>query len=672
MLPERLNIVDVWRDRKALWGCLLLLGLALGTYLPVVNNDFVSFDDPDYVTANWRVQQGLSWQNFTWAFSTAAAANWHPLTWLSHMLDCQLFGLGAWGHHLTSVLLHTLNTILVFLVLQRMTGAIGRSLVVALLFGLHPLRVESVAWVAERKDVLSTTFWMLTLWAYAAYVSSVECRGERAGGASGESLHSAFRIPHSALWYALALVFFLLGLMAKPMLVTLPCVLLLLDYWPLRRFELTTANSTLKTLFPFLREKLPFFAFSAAASVVTFLVQKQGGAIGHHLSFLARVENAVVSCCRYLAKLFWPVDLAFFYPPVGHWPTALVLLAALLLLAISCLAFLLRRLHPWLLVGWLWFIGTLVPVIGLVPVGSQSMADRYSYVPSLGVLLLLAWGVHELTSRWRHQTLGASALAAAAALFCLPLTRAQIGYWKDNQALSRHAILVTRNNYLAHNNLGTTLDKQSRLDEAIREFQEVLREQPDNAEAHNNWGLVLDKQGRPDEALKHYQEAIRLRPTYAMAHNNLAIILDQQGRFDEALEEYRAAVKLRPDYVEAHCNLATALGRKGRLDEAIQEFQRALSINPNDLDALNNLGVALDHKGLTDAAISQYVRAVKLDPAFVRGHFNLGIALGRKGLVDAAISEFQQVLQLQPDYAAARTNLALALEQKKKQNPLRN
>ena len=271
---------------------------------------------------------------------------------------------------------------------------------------------------------------------------------------------------------------------------------------------------------------------------------------------------------------FGPSPWLSSYPPVGHWPTALVLRPAPLLLTISYLAFLLRRPHPWLLVGWLWFIGTLVPVISLVPVGSQSMADRYSYVPSLGVLLLLAGGTHELTSRWRHQTLGASALAAAAALFCLTLTRAQVGYWKDNEALSRHAILVTRNNYLAHNNLGTTLDKQGRLDEAIGEFQEVLRE-PRNAEAHNNWGLVLDKQGRPDEALKQYQEAVRLKPNYAMAHNNLAIILGQQGRFDEALDEYRTAVKLRPDYVEAHCNLATALGRKGRLDEAIQEFQRA-------------------------------------------------------------------------------------------------
>src|ERR1041384_6646102 len=380
--------------------CILLFLLVFGAFLPSLRNDFINYDDPPYVTDNAQVQNGLSGENVRWAFSSSEQANWHPLTWLSHMLDCQVFGLQPWGHHLTSVLLHTVNSLLCFLVLQRITGAPWRSWCVAALFGLHPLRVESVAWLAERKDVLSGLFFMLVLIAYAKFVQSTGHTGSAISQAPNPTVKrcaSSFIIYHP-FWYfyLLALVFFVLGLMSKPMLVTLPCIMLLLDFWPLHRVKKEGITTVVV-------EKVPFFLVAAASSVVTLLVQQRGGAVIAiaRLPLHLRLENALVSYCRYLAKLFWPAKLSVFYPLPPHWATPTVLLAAVLIAGVSVFVLTMWRRHPYLPVGWFWFVGTLIPVIGLVQVGAQSMADRYSYLPSIGVFIALVWGGCNLVQRRR-------------------------------------------------------------------------------------------------------------------------------------------------------------------------------------------------------------------------------------------------------------------------------
>jgi tetratricopeptide (TPR) repeat protein len=648
-LPKE-GLFEFWRQRRAMLLNILLFVLVVWTFLPTISNDFVGYDDPDYVTANVHVQQGLSWASIGWAFSSSEAANWHPVTWLSHMLDVDLFGLGSRGHHFTSLLVHALSTLLLFLVLRQMTGATWRSFVVAIFFGLHPLRVESVAWVAERKDVLAAFWFMLTVGAYVRYVRI-----------KSEIRNPKSEIRGQSLCYFMSLTCFAFGLMSKGMVVTLPFVLLLLDYWPLRRVEPSNLTRQIRYL---LREKIPFFALTAVVGVVTFFVQKSGGAIVAEMPFGARAGNAVVSYCRYLGKLFWPVDLAPFYPSVSYWPTIQILLASLGLAAVSAVAIILRRRQPYLVVGWLWFLGMLVPVIGLVRAGEQSMADRYSYLPSVGILLLLVWGVYELMRRGRVQNWGVVTLVTVPTLLSAAVTRKQIGYWKDTETLFRHTLAGTRDNYLAHYNLGTALEKQERLEEATVQFNEALRIRPNYAEAYNNLGIVLDKQGRLKEALTYYAEALKRKPNYADPHNNIGTTLEKQGRLDDAMKEYQAALRLKPDYADARYNLGAVLGRMGRLDEAIREFRATLALQPNSADAHNNLGVALERKGRLDEAIAEYAQALKLRPDYAKAHFNLGVALSRKGQWDQAISAFQTALRLKPDYAEAQNNLAIALSMK--------
>jgi len=661
------------RSRFPVWLMVALLVLVTITlYWPATRHDFV-YDDNLYVTMNVHVQNGLTLENVKWAFLNPVAANWHPLTMLSHMLDCQLFGLKPWGHHLTSVLLHAVNTVLVFLLLRRLTGALWRSLLVAAVFGLHPLHVESVAMVAERKDVLSTCFGLLALIFYARYAqkqSRVESR-ESSAGSSGLALDTR----PSTLDYGLALFFFALGLMSKPMLVTWPFVMLLLDYWPLGRMLRDEGRGTSAAVVPalgsrlstfdsaLLFEKLPFFGLAAVTSIVTFVVQNHGGAMNmvQNLPLGARSGNALISYCRYLGKLFWPADLAVFYPHPGYWPLEQVLLAGGLILGISVLLIVKRRRYPFLLMGWLWFCGTLVPVIGLVQVGEQAMADRYAYIPSLGVLILAIWGAYELTRRWRYHVMALSVAGSAAIVLCLGLTRQQLGYWKDSEALYRHALEVTENNHLAHNNLGNAFLKKNQIDEGISQFQEAIRLKPDNANAHYNLGVALNKKGQTDEAIRQYQEAIRLAPDYAATHNNLGSALVEKGQINEAINQYQEAIRLAPDYADAYNNLGTALGMKGQIDEAISQIREAIRLKPDYAEAHYSLGTALGRKGQTDEAISQYREAIRLKPDYAEAHNNLGNALGRKGQTDEAISQYREAIRLKPDYTYAHNNLGTAL-----------
>ncbi len=661
---------------------LLLVGLVLWTFFPAIQNDFVGYDDPDYVTANGRVQQGWNWNNIRWAFQSSEVANWHPLTWLSHLLDCQLYGLQPWGHHLTSVCLHAVNALLAFLVLRHLTGATGRSVAVAALFALHPLRVESVAWIAERKDVLSTLFWLLSLWTYARYAqesrvqspkSKVREQRAKVGGRTSEagSQRSEVGAPDSDLRppasgsYWFSFLFFVLGLMSKPMLVTLPFVLLLLDFWPLNRFQ----HKSIRRL---VAEKIPFFVAALAISLLTVAIQHHAGTVDTNLSWLTRVENVGVSYCRYLAKLFVPIDLAFFYPYPAHWPAGVVLASVLALLSISLPISMARRRRPYLLVGWLWFVGTLVPVIGLIQAGSQSMADRYSYIPSLGIFLMVVWGCYDLTGRWRYRQTLLPVLFVVAALFCIRLTRKQITLWKDSESLFRHALAVTSGNYIAHNNLGTTLQKQGRVDEAIEQFQKALSEKPGDAEVHKNLGLALCEQGRYEEAIRQFKEALTYDPHYAPAQDAWGMALGRQGRLEDAVIHYREAIRLKPDYGDAHYNLGVVLGRSGHLDEAIDEFKKAIKLKPGSLDAYLNLGVTLEKKGQWDEAIRQYREVLGMSPDSAVAHFNLGVALCGKGNLDEGIFEFEQALRLKPDYVEAQKNLDVASSLKKNSAPLKS
>ena len=586
-----------------LWIPVGLVAANIVVYAAVRRYDFVSFDDYSYVTGNPNVMAGLTWHGMLWAFTTGHAANWHPLTWLSHMLDVQLYGMHAGGHHLTNVLLHIVNTLLLFGVLHRMTGAVGRSGFVAALFAVHPLHVESVAWVAERKDVLSTLFWMLTLWSYVSYVR--QPRWSR---------------------YVVVLVSFALGLMAKPMLVTLPFVLLLLDYWPLERvtFDGTAGADGRVARFShqrgvvlrLLREKTPLFAVAIASSVVTFLVQQRGGSVVE-LDLAApdaRVENALVSYVAYIGKMLWPARLAAFYPWVVSLPVWQVIGAALILIAGFGAALHGARKRPYLLVGWLWYVGTLVPVIGLVQVGSQRMADRYTYIPLIGLFIVVAWGVPDLVGRWRHRQ---TVLVTAAGIVlgaCTVTARAQVHVWESSVTLWQHVVDVTTDNFLGHEYLGDLLTSQGKRDEAIVHYAEVVRLRPRSVGSILTLANALVDAGRIDEAIARYSDALRIRPNSAEAHNNLGVALKQQRKDTEAIAHFREASRLRPDYADARRNLAMALGEQGRLDEAISEMLDAVRIRPDQVQWHHDLVALYLWKGDTRQAVQQLERALTLDP----------------------------------------------------------
>ena len=621
-------------SRKVLYLYGILFAAVLFAFLPATDNDFVNYDDPDYVTSNLTVQRGLTFAGVHWAFTSTEAANWHPLTWLSHITDVQLFGANPAGHHLTSILIHALTTTLVFGVLRLMTGRTWESLFTAALFGLHPLRAESVAWVSERKDVLSIFFWVLTMWAYAKYVLGAKEKPQR-----------FFLSPR----YWLMLVFFALGLMSKPMLVTLPFALLLLDFWPLRRLEKERPASLIV-------EKLSLFVLAAIASFVTFSVQRGYGSVDEVIPLDTRLANAAVSYVRYLGKFFAPVDLAFFYPQ-QVWSAFVVIGAIILLVAITLAGFILRRKQPAVLVGWLWYLGTLVPVIGIVAIGQHSIADRYTYIPSLGIAVALVWGVTSLFAAKVPLLKGISILGALALAACVWLTREQTRHWRSTEAMCRHALQITTKNYLAHDMLGTVLNKQGRSDDAIREHREALRIKPDSADAHNNLGAALQGQRNYEAAIREHQEAIRLRPRFVDAYYNLAMALDYAGRSEEARSHYARVLEMRPNHVDAQFNLGNLLMREGKLGDAARAFQRTLALAPDSADALNNLGVIYDRQNQLEQAIGYFQRAVQARPDDPKGYLNLGLAFQRKGLADQAVTCFREALRLQPDYRDAQLSL---------------
>jgi tetratricopeptide (TPR) repeat protein len=663
--------------------CLLLAVVTLTAFWPMRLCDFVGYDDHDYVTENLQVRKGLTWPGIVWAFKTPVSGNWHPLTILSHMLDCQCFGLDSGGHHLTSLLFHIANTLLLFGVLRQMTAAVWRSAFVAALFALHPLRVESVAWISERKDVLSLFFFMLTLWAYARYAQgSARCQ------VSGVRTEVSRRFPSSILhppfsFYLLSLLFFALGLMSKPMLVTVPFVLLLLDYWPLRRVsgvrcqvsgegmrstDLTPVNSHLAPYLRLLYEKVPFFLLSAIISVISFRAQHSGGAVPStgDLSVGLRVGNALISYSRYLRKTFWPDDLAVFYPYPETWPSWQVVGAGLLLTALSILVVGSARRRPYLLTGWLWFLGTLGPVIGLLQVGMQSMADRYTYIPLIGVFIMLVWLAFDFAAAARRRLLGVGAILVVALFACFTITRGQLRHWQNSETLFRHALLVTKNNHVAHNVIGMSLFLQGKTNEAMIHLQESVRLQPSDAEAQNNLGGALLKAGKTAEAVAHFQQALQINPDYVKAHNNLGVVFLRQGQTAEAAEQFNASLMLNPEDPDTQCAVGDFAFAQGRFSDAVTNYQSALQVRPDMVEAHQHLGMALVALGRPGEAVAPYQEALRLKPDLLDVHIKLGNVLLGQGKLDKAAARFRTALRLKPDYADAHNNLGMVLARKDK------
>jgi tetratricopeptide (TPR) repeat protein len=616
--------------RADLYLYLLLSAVTLAVYSQVVHFDFLNYDDPDYVTGNVFVRRGFTWDGLTWAFTSFHAANWSPLTWLSHMADCQWFGLRSGWHHGTSVVLHAAAACLLLAALERMTGARWRSALVAFLFALHPLHVESVAWIAERKDVLCALFWFLAIYLYARYA--------RRPGAAG---------------YLMVLGAFALGLLAKAMIVTLPLLLLLLDYWPLRR--------------PWRRallwEKLPMAALAAAAAVLTYVAQ-QGGYTMRSLSAIplgARIANAVVAYATYLVRMFWPARLAVFYPYRLALPPWQVALAGAALAGITAVVLLRARALPYLAVGWFWYLGTMVPVIGLVQVGAQSSADRYMYVPMVGLGIVLAWGGADLLTR---RAPAAAAIAVAAMAVCAVVTWHQLGYWADSGRLFQHAVEVTSGNYIAHNNLAQFYLTEMRNQDALGQSEDALRIRPGYPEAHVNRALALRRLGKLEESEAEYRTALRLLPESEPAHMGYGALLVVDGRTGEALREFSTAVGLRPDDDDAHYNLGRVLAAVGRTDQAVGEYYAAIGLRPENAEARHSLGFLLLSRGRMDEALAQLRAEARLKPDDAGVHYNLGTFLVSARRFDEAIEQFAEALRIRPDFAEARRRLEMARAQR--------
>jgi tetratricopeptide (TPR) repeat protein len=614
--------------------CVLLVLAVFLVFGQTLRYEFPNWDDDVYVYQNPVVQKGLTWEGFRWALIYGDIGHWHPLTWLSLMLDHQVYGLNLGAYHLTNVLLHAATAILLFLVLRRMTGLLWRSAFVAAVFAIHPLRVESVAWLAERKDVLSAFFFMLTLAAYVGYV----------------------RRPPSMIRYGAVVLCFVLGLLSKNMLVTMPFVLLLLDYWPLNRLSAFSPQILLRRV----AEKIPLFVLTAGSCVATALVPEKLTA--GRLSIGLRMENAVGSYITYLWQMIYPSGLACLYPnPTNDLPLWQVAGAAGLLLALSGAAWTLRRTHPWLVVGWFWYLGMMVPVIGMVQISYYAHADRYTYLPQIGLYLAIVWTARDLTISWRNgrQMLGVGALSVIVAL--MVCTWKQTSYWRTDEILWERALACTSGNYVAHNNLGYDLAHQGRTAEAIAHYQKALEINPDFAAAHNNLGTALLNQGRLEEASEHYHQALDKDPAFAEAHNNLGILLTKQGRTAEAIEEYRKAIELNPNRAEFYNNLGNLLATQGRTTEAVEQLQKALEVEPDYAKAHYNLADIFFAQGRWDEAIEHYQQALKQMPDSVHAHYQLGLALQSRDRFAEAVAQLQKVLELDPKHIPAQNNLAWLL-----------
>jgi len=580
---------DDFKKYRDLLICIIISAAIVIVYWPVQHFDLISLDDIDYIAGNPYVKSGLTWNSFLWALKDIHTGYWHPLTWVSHMLDYQFFGSRVGGHHWTNVIFHIANSILLYTVLKRMSGAAWKSALVAALFAVHPLNVESVAWVSERKNILCTFFWFMGMWSYAYYVERPT--------------------PYK---YCLILMTFSLGLMSKPMIVTFPFTLLLLDYWPMGR--LTSWKMFPRLFF----EKIPLFILAAIVGIVTFLSSFHGDVTISidKLPIVDRVANAVVSYAKYLGKMFWPESLAVFYPYSREFGSFQIIGAVLLLSVISCLAIFMAHKYRYALMGWLWYLGTLVPVIGIIQVGKQAMADRYAYVPMIGLFIIIAWGIPDLLRGWPRRKIVFAISSGAVILGLMICTLLHVRYWQNGVTLFDHALRVTYMNSRAHYNLGISLIDLGKFNEAIYHFEYAIRLEPEYAGSYGYMGIALAGQGRIDEALDFYHEALRIKQDDEKTHNNLGVALAGKGMFNEAIEHFQEALKIRPDYVYANRNMGDALVRLGKTEEAIGYYEKALKIDRDNAVTHNNLGLALAKAGRDREAIGHFQEALKIDPYY--------------------------------------------------------
>ncbi|MFC1567412.1 tetratricopeptide repeat protein [Thermodesulfobacteriota bacterium] len=635
------------RQEKLLIVLLLILAV-LVAYWRIADCDFVGYDDKPYVTENSLVQKGLTIKGLIWAFTTFHAANWHPLTWLSHMLDCQLYGLNPLGHHWTSLQLHLANTLLLFFILQQMTGALWRSAFVAALFAIHPLHVESVAWVAERKDVLSTFFGMLTIIAYHRYVKQ-------------KGLYN----------YLIILLLYSLGLMAKPMLVTLPFVLLLLDFWPLKRLQFVKRNSLqaeavirfdLKAFFNLIYEKIPLFLLVVFSCFITFWAQRSQGAM-YSLTVIPlniRIANSFVSYVKYILKAVWPTRLIVLYPHAGDaFPIWQSIGAVLLIAAISYAAIRALRQRPYIAVGLFWYLGTLVPVIGLIQVGEQAMADRYTYIPLIGLFIAVTWGFSGFLSKWRYRK-NFLVVAVIAILLALTVrTFLQVGHWQNAATLFGNAVKVTPDNILAQNNLGAALYEDGRFDEAIVYFKKALSISPEYTKALSNLGAAYFKKGNYDKAVFYFEKVLKGRQKDANEHDKLGVVLFAQEKIDEAMAHFKQAIQVDPEYANAHNNLANVLFRLGKFEEAELHFLEAIKLDPVHAGAHYNFGNLLVRQRQFKKAMIHFTEAIKINPDDFRAYNQIGVILYRQGNLDDAGDYLRRALEIRPGDLNARRNLEI-------------
>lgn len=642
------------KDHKHTLFNLLLVILCLITgivvvYIKVQNFDFVGYDDKLYVTQNQYVQKGISTEGIKWAFTTFHAANWHPLTWLSHMLDCEVYGLNPAGHHWTNVLFHISNTILLFLILFRMTGAIWRSAFVTALFALHPLHVESVAWIAERKDVLSTFYGLLAIAAYYRYVKK-----------------------SSAKYYILVIALLSLSLMAKPMLVTIPFVLLLLDFWPLKRFQYQrdfslesekTYGDAIRRHHRIIIEKIPLFIPVVILCIVTFIAQKSEGAVKAigALPLKCRIANAIVSYVSYVLKAIWPHKLAVSYPHPGNTlPSWQIIGGALMIVAACYWAIRAAKKYPYIPFGLFWYLGTLVPVIGLVQVGNQAMADRYTYIPLIGIFIIVSWGISDFFKKWGFQKIFLG-IFAVILLFALSWkTFIQLNTWENGIALFEHAVSVTKNNYQAHNNLGIAYEPID-LDKSLFHYKAALKINPNYAMSLYNLGNIFLQQDRIDAAVNHYFKALHIKPDYMAALNNLGEALVKKGDYDKAIYYFKTALRTELKKANARMNLANVLFLKGNSDEAISQYKKILQTDSENANTHYNLACVLSSQNKINEAVLHYNETLRIDPKYSKAHYNLGNILLHQGKMKEALIHYAKTINFRPDYVQAYNKIGIIL-----------
>ncbi len=638
---------------------LFLIILTVAAYWDVRNNDFINLDDNLYVTENSHVQKGITFGNILWAFTSTENGQWHPITWLSHMLDYQFYGLNAGGHHLTNLFFHVINTLLLFILFYRITAAPWQSGFLTALFALHPLHVESVAWISERRDVLYAFFWILVLLTYLHYV-----KNQNKG------------------WRILLLLCFIFAVMSKSMAVTLPFVLLLLDYWPLDRMkrkaeshaptpftssslDVNNRNISFLELFS---EKIYLFIVAAGVSLFTIFANVKLHSLTSldKLPLTARFQNAAVICIKYISEMFWPHPLAVLYPHQIKLPFWEVAWAAFLLLIITILVFLAHKKRPYLFLGWMWYLVTLLPVIGLVQAGIQGMADRFTYIPMIGLFIIVVYGCFDILKKWAYSKFILPLAFVIVLLISMFLSRSQVLVWRNSTTLFEHTLSVTTNNYLIHNNLGVTLMRQGKDQEAFLHLQKALEINPHYADAYYNLSNLFARQGNNEEALVQLMKSLRIKPDKKEAHNDLGVLLNKRGKNREAIFHLTEAIRLDSNYGDAYFNLGTILFQQGEYKEAVFNFYKALRISPSKADTHNSLAAALASTGNTKEAIAHYHQALQINMNYADAHYNLGSLLYRLKRPQEAIIHYNEVLRIQPADAQAHYKLGVILNHERK------